>query len=272
MTDRTPTTGADPVLEEVRLTIEDRLATITLHRPEVRNAINTAMRRGVRLAIERCEADPDVAVMILTGTDPAFCAGLDLRELGSRPVDEIDDPQQGTRGSVSPFPDRSKPLIGAINGPAITGGFEFALNCDFLIASERAVFADTHARVGVMPGWGLSVLLADAVGVRRAREISLSGNFVSAQEALTWGLVNRVVPHDELLTTTRSIAADIAGNDPNGVTRMLATYRDQEATHLADGWRIESEAARAFRAEVGFAPDEIEARRAAIIQRGRSQL
>ena len=171
----------------------------------------------------------------------------------------------GSRGSTRPFPARTKPLIGAVNGPAITGGFEYALNCDFLIASERAVFADTHARVGVMPGWGLSVLLADAVGFRRAREISLSGNFVTADEALTWGLVNRVVTHDELLPTVRRIATDIAGNDPAGVARMLATYREQEDTALADGWRLEGDGARAFRADVAFAPDEVERRRQAII-------
>lgn len=264
--------SAEPVTDEVLLEVSDGVATITLHRPEVRNAINTSMRRGVREAMGRAEADPAVAAMILTGTDPAFCAGLDLRELGSRPAEVTDDPSAGSRGSVSPFPERSKPLIGAVNGPAITGGFEFALNCDFLIASERAVFADTHARVGVMPGWGLSVLLADAVGVRRAREISLSGNFVTAEEALTWGLVNRVVAHGDLLATTRRIASDIAGNDPRGVGRMLETYRTQEEAALADGWRLESEGAAAFRAEVGFAPDEVEARRAAIIERGRTQL
>lgn len=257
---------------EVLYDVGDGLATITLHRPEVRNAINASMRAGMREAIERAEADDDVAIMILTGTDPAFCAGLDLRELGSRPAGLVEDPSVGSRGSTRPFPDRTKPLIGAVNGPAITGGFELALNCDFLIASERAVFADTHARVGVMPGWGLSVLLADAVGVRRAREISLSGNFVTADEALTWGLVNRVVSHDELMPTVRRIGADIAGNDPRGVTRMLATYREQEDTALAEGWRIEGDGARAFRAEVAFAPDEIERRRSAIIERGRTQL
>ena len=257
---------------EVQYELADAVATITLHRPEVRNAINTSMRKGVRAAIERAEADDDVAVMVLTGSDPAFCAGLDLRELGSRPAELVEDPSVGSRGSTRPFPDRTKPLIGAVNGPAITGGFELALNCDFLIASDRAVFADTHARVGVMPGWGLSVLLADAVGVRRAREISLSGNFMTADEALTWGLVNRVVPHADLLPTVRRIAADIAGNDPNGVARMLATYREQEDTDLADGWRIEGEGARAFRADVAFSPDEIERRRSSIIERGRTQL
>ena len=263
-----PLTGHPEVLYDAT----DAIATVTLHRPEVRNAINASMRLGVRAAIERAEADDAVAVVVLTGTDPAFCAGLDLRELGSRPAELVEDPSVGSRGSTRPFPDRAKPLIGAVNGPAITGGFEFALNCDFLIASERAVFADTHARVGVMPGWGLSVLLADAVGVRRAREISLSGNFVTADEALAWGLVNRVVAHDELLPTVRRIAADIAGNDPAGVARMLATYRDQEETSLADGWRIEGEGARAFRAEVAFAPEEVERRRQAIIDRGRTQL
>lgn len=249
-------------------TVTDGIATITLHRPEVRNAINGAMRRGLVEALTRFEGDSAVGVIVLTGTDPAFCAGLDLKELGSRPRSDA----AGPGGSVSPFPSLTKPLIGAVNGPAITGGFEFALNCDFLIASEKAVFADTHARVGVMPGWGLSVLLADAVGVRRAREISLSGNFVTAQEAESWGLVNRVVTHGALLPTVYRIAADIVGNDEVSVRRMLATYGEQAEVALADGWRIEGDAAQSFRETVGFNPDEVERRRAAIIERGRGQI
>jgi enoyl-CoA hydratase len=256
--------------EVVLIEVSDGVGTITLHRPEIRNAINNAMRQGLRAAVEHLEQDPDVAVMILTGSDPAFCAGLDLEELGQGEVRPGTNPE-GNR-STSPFPNKTKPLIGAVNGPAITGGFELALNCDFLIASERAVFADTHARVGVMPGWGLTALLADAVGVRRAREISLSGNFVTAAEALTWGLVNRVVRHDELLPTTMRIASDIAANDPVGVRRMLTTYGEQEKARLADAWRLEGEGARAFRRQVRFSPAEVEARRQAIIARGRSQI
>ncbi len=265
-------TDGEQTGDEVVLAVADGVATITLNRPEVRNAINAALRTGLQAAVAAAEADPEVAVMVLTGTDPAFCAGLDLRELAARPAQLVGDDAPGGTGSVSPFPARTKPLIGAVNGPAITGGFELALNCDFLIASERAAFADTHARVGVMPGWGLSVLLADAVGYRRAREISLTGNFVTPAEALTWGLVNRVVAHDELLPTVRQLAGDIVGNDQRGVRRMLATYAEQERTGTADGWRIESEGAAAFRAEVGFAPDEVGRRRSAIIDRGRSQL
>jgi enoyl-CoA hydratase len=256
--------------EVVLIEVSDGIGTITLHRPEIRNAINLAVRHGLRAAVEQLEADPDVAVMILTGTDPAFCAGLDLKELGQGEARPGANPEG--KASTSPFPARTKPLIGAVNGPAITGGFELALNCDFLIASERAVFADTHARVGVMPGWGLTALLADAVGVRRAREISLSGNFVTAAEALTWGLVNRVVPHGQLLATTRRIAADIAANDPAGVGRMLATYGEQEEARLADAWRLETEGARAFRRQVTFSPAEVEARRQAIVDRGRRQI
>lgn len=256
----------DPVLVDVA----DGVAAITLDRPERRNAINGPLRRGLTDALKQLEADPAVAVMVLTGTDPAFCAGLDLTELGSRSGDVGAD--DTAEGSVNPFPPRTKPLIGAVNGPAITGGFEYALNCDFLVASERAVFADTHARVGVMPGWGLSALLADAVGVRRAREISLTGNFVTADEALAWGLVNRVVPHDELLPTVHRIAADIVGNDPPSVARMLATYREQEDADRAEAWLIEGRAAMEFRRDVGFDPAEVARRRQGVIDRGRSQV
>jgi len=129
----------------------------------------------------------DVRVIVLTGADPAFCAGLDLTELG-----QADSPlAMAASGPV--LPRLSKPLIGAVNGAAITGGLELALACDFLIASELARFADTHARVGIQPGWGLTVELPEAVGLRRARQMSATGNFVDARTALAWGLVNHVV-------------------------------------------------------------------------------
>src|SRR4029077_8049205 len=130
----------------------------------------------------------------------------------ARRVDDPDDPyrrdEYGQFPFRGPFPAHTKLLIGAINGPAITGGFEVALNCDFLIASDRARFADTHARVGVMPGWGLTVLLAQRIGVARAKQMSVTGNYVDAQTAYEWGLVNHVVAHDELLPFCRTLAAD----------------------------------------------------------------
>lgn len=269
--DSSATNVSEPIAEEeaVLLSVSEGVATVTLNRPGARNAINGALRRGLRAALRSAESDPEVAVIVLTGADPAFCAGLDLREVGKGNPDVIGSQ---TSGSSRPFPELSKPLIGAVNGAAITGGFELALNCDFLIASERAVFADTHARVGVMPGWGLSALLVDAVGVGRAREISLTGNFVTGEEAVAWGLVNRTVPHDQLMSTVYRLAADIAGNDQNGVRRMLATYAEQQEARLADAWRLEGEASVAFRDAIDFDPGEVEARRQAIIDRGRSQL
>ena len=141
------------------------------------------------------------------------------------------------------MPSIGKPVIGAVNGVAVTGGFELALACDFLVASERARFADTHARIGVQPGWGLTVLLPQAVGIRRARELSLTGNFLDAETALAWGLVNHVVAHDELLPTARQLAADIASNDQVGARRILRTYAENEFSYRGEGWRTEAAAA-----------------------------
>src|SRR3954453_3170734 len=130
--------------EVVLVDIAERVAVITLNRPEARNALNRAVRKALPAAIERCDADDDVDVMILTGADPAFCAGVDLKEFGSGQVQQGEGfAEVGERGGDgrTPFrgalPPHTKPLIGAINGVAVTGGFEVALNCDFLIASER---------------------------------------------------------------------------------------------------------------------------------------
>ncbi len=162
----------------------------------------------------------------------------------------------------------SKPLIGAINGVAVTGGFELALNCDFLVASEHAKFGDTHTRVGVMPGWGLTVLLPQAIGVRRAREMSFTGNFMDAEEALAFGLVNHVVPHDQLLPFTRRIAVDIIGNDQPGVRQIRDTYNQIALDD--DLWEIEARDSRAWR-RTNFDPATVAARRQAIQQRGQQQ-
>ena len=251
----------------VRVEVEAGIGIATMHRPEARNAINPAMRRALRSALADLEANDEVDVMILTGTDPAFSAGLDLKVLS------VQTPEEANfgAGSRSPFPGRTKPLIGAVNGVAITGGFELALNCDFLIASEQARFADTHARVGVMPGWGLTPLLADAVGRTRARQISLTGNFVGAGQALDWGLVNEVVAHSELMSRTKELAAAIVDNDQLGVHQMLATYQSQEDAALGALWQLETDGATAFGKQTTPGA-EIAARRESVMQRGRTQL
>lgn len=255
-------------------TVHNRVATVTMSRPESRNALDSKLRAALPAALGAADSDSDVDVVILTGADPAFCAGLDLKELGSggNRIDQSADVADIEPSPRRPWPSLTKPLIGAVNGVAITGGFELALNCDFLIASEKAAFADTHARVGVMPGWGLSVLLADIVGVRKAREISLTGNFVTASEALQFGLVNSVVPHADLLPTAQALAEDIVGNDQAGVRQMLATYAEVEQTTVAEGWVIEARNHAQFQRTAGFDPDEVERRRMGIVNRGRDQV
>ena len=261
-------TGDDVVLLEV----SDRIATITLNRPGARNALSSEVLTKMSEAMRRAEADDEVDVLILTGTDPAFTAGLDLKELGSSGGNlgggSGADGSANSDGVRGPFPRLTKPLIGAINGVAVTGGFELALNCDFLIASEHAKFGDTHARVGVMPGWGLTVLLPQAIGVRRAREMSFTGNFMDAAEALAFGLVNHVVAHDELIAFTRSLAADIGGNEQDGVRQIRETYNSIATDDRA--WETESLDGRAWRRS-HFSPEKVAERRERIQSRGKTQ-
>jgi len=253
------------VSEVVRAERRGAVAVVTLNRPDARNALNSELLRALPEALAAAEEDDGVDVLVLTGADPAFCAGLDLKELGSSGSNLAG----GGTGSFA-WPDLTKPLIGAVNGPAVTGGLELALQCDFLVASERARFGDSHARVGAVPGWGLSVLLPQAIGVRRAKEMSLTGNFLTAEEALAWGLVNRVVGHDELLPTVLGLADDMAGASPIALRAMLAEYKQTSATTVAEGLRIERETFRAWRRH-GFDPAEVEARRRQVVERGRSQ-
>jgi enoyl-CoA hydratase len=267
--------------------VESGVAVVTLNRPEARNALSRQMIAELRRAMAEVDRNDDVAAVVLTGADPAFCAGLDLKELG-QDGGVLNDPQSAgiTAGdSATGSTDKpatanrgrgtllatSKPVIGAVNGVAVTGGLELALNCDFLVASERARFADTHARIGVQPLWGLTVLLPEAVGLRRAREMSATGNFVDAGTALAWGLVNHVVPHDELLGFARRLAADIATSDRRALRTLFDTYQRGSLMTGADAWLLEGEAAAAFHGGP-VDPAEIERRRHGVVQRGRSQL
>ena len=168
------------------------------------------------------------------------------------------------------MPELGTPLIGAVNGAAITGGLELALGCDFLVASDRASFADTHARIGIQPGWGLTVLLPEAVGLRRAREMSATGNFVDARTALEWGLVNHVVPHAELLGFARQLAADIASNDLDAVRAIYSTYQQGALVTGAEAMVLEARAHARWRGG-GIDPGEVAGRRGSVIERGRSQ-
>ncbi|HEY6869143.1 MAG TPA: enoyl-CoA hydratase [Novosphingobium sp.] len=242
------------------------IALVTLNRPEAMNAISRALRHRLCAVLAELDADPAIAVIILTGAgERAFSAGLDLKEMGSqaeRPDPQLDNPVRALEAC-------RKPVIGAINGVAVTGGFELALACDILLASTRARFADTHSRVGLLPGWGLSQRLSRTIGLYRARELSFSGNFIDAATAERWGLVNRVVAPDALLPAARALAADIASADPACVMAHKQLINDGAALPLGEALAFE----RAFSAERNRSQRgaDIAARREAVQARGRGQ-
>ena len=251
-------------MTDVLCGVRGLVATVTVNRPARRNALSGGLLADLRAMMADLDTRHDVRVIVLTGADPAFCAGLDLTELG-----QADSPlAMAASGPV--LPRLSKPLIGAVNGAAITGGLELALACDFLIASELATFADTHARVGIQPGWGLTVELPEAVGLRRARQMSATGNFVDARTALAWGLVNHVVPHADLLSFTAQIAADAASNDPAAVQAIFTTYREVSHVTGAEAGAVERRAHGRWHSG-GIDRDQVALRRQAVIERGRTQ-
>ena len=254
--------------ELVTIEREGALAIVTLNRPEAMNALSGALRSQLTQAIDTLEADADIRVMILTGAgEKAFSAGLDLKELGGNANDAAltiatDDPVE----SLGRF---SGPIIGAINGVAITGGFELALACDVLIGTQNTRFADTHARVGILPGWGLSQKLTRLLGPSRAKEVSLTGNFISAEQALDWGLITHIVEPDALLDKARALAADMLSCVPETLAAYKKLMDDGYADTFGNGLRLEDETGRAANRQVSG--DAIEERREAIRQRGQQQ-
>ena len=235
---------------------------LTLNRPQAMNALSRGLRQSLTDTLDRLAGDDSLRVLVLTGAGRAFCAGLDLREiepgtLGGNAADPV--------AALLRFP---RPVIGAINGAAITGGLELALACDVLIASTEARFADTHARVGVIPGWGLSQKLPRLIGIARAKEMAFSGNFVSAEEAERWGLVNRVVPHAELLPQAFALAADMAGAMPAMVQAYKRLIDQGFAGTLGDGLVMEQ--ARSRQWADALPADALRARGEAVQARGRT--
>jgi len=217
---------------------------ITLDRPAARNALSEPMRRALRRALRAADTDPGVDAVVLTGRDPAFSGGLDLKEsLGGKPAArEYPDPAQVLRAL-------RVPVIGAVNGACYTGALEMALSCSFLLASEHATFADTHARIGLMAGWGMSALLPRAVGTRLARQMMLTGEPVDAAEALRSGLVNEVLPHDELIPRAREVAAQIGRAHRGAVRTTLDLLDSGEGTSLAHALGAEADAKLRWRSD-----------------------
>jgi enoyl-CoA hydratase len=248
----------------------EKIAVVTLNRPEAMNALSRALRSALHDTMVKLSADPEVSVIILTGAGRAFTAGLDLKELGRDPGGlGAANATGAAENPVLAILECPKPVIGAINGVAITGGFEVALACDVLIASTNARFADTHARVGIMPGWGLSQRLSRVIGVYRAKELSLTGNFLDAHTAQAWGLVNRVVEPEALMPTAKRLAADMASISPETLNLYKSIIDQGFDLPLGEGLALEARLSAGNNRTV--TPEMVEARREAIQARGRGQ-
>ncbi|MEP3227174.1 MAG: enoyl-CoA hydratase [Parasphingorhabdus sp.] len=246
----------------------DNIATLTLNRPEAMNALSHDLRGEIFDACEAIAADEDIRAVIVTGAgERAFTAGLDLKELGVSGLNAATD-QKPASNPCRALEQLTVPVIGAINGVAITGGFELALSCDIRIASTNARFADTHGRVGIIPGWGLSQKLSRHIGLSRACELSFTGQFLNADTACNWGLVNHVYSADELLPAAQALAADMATIDRD----FLKTYKklifDGYDRNFKDAMALEKQVTDAYNRTVSA--DDVEERRMDVITRGRS--
>lgn len=250
----------------IRVDRSGEIATVVLNRPEAMNALSTELCDAIGLSfLELAKAD-DVRAVILTGAGRAFSAGVDLKELasGDRRASQLSS--QELIRAVRNFPG---PVIGAVNGFAITGGFELALACDFLIASTEARFADTHARVGILPGWGLSQRLPRLIGINRAKELSFTGNYLDAETACAWGLVNRVTEPDALLPTCRALAEDALSCQPDTLRDYKQLIDDGFAMSYGDALAHEAhESAQTLRA---ITAEDVASRRKDVQARGRRQ-
>lgn len=264
-------TAAEPEGHGSPLRIERRgaVALVAMDRPEAMNALSAALRKALADAFSALDADPEVRAVVLTGAGHrAFCAGLDLKELGREPraasagKDKGNDPVR----AIQAF---RRPVIAAVNGVAVTGGLELALACDVVLASEAARFADTHARVGILPGWGLSQRLPRLIGPQRAKLMSFSGRYVDAATAHDWGLVAQLHAPADLLPAALGLAEDMASADPEFIARLKSVVDDGYASTFAEGLALESDRNADWNA--AQTPGALEARRAAVMARGRAQ-
>lgn len=240
----------------------DGFATVIFNRPEKLNTLSIALRRELGEAVAELEADTATRVLILTGAGRAFSAGLDLDEWSVAPAAaawEFDAVQ-----AVLQF---SGPIIGAVNGLTITGGLELALACDLLVASTDARFADTHTKVGLLPGWGGSVRLQQRIGPHRAKEMALTARFVSADEALAWGLVNRVVAPERLRAVAEALAREMLAAVPEGLAAYKQLLDDEAALPFGEALALERNRARA--ANLGVTREQIDTRLARLRGQGR---
>ncbi|MFN3910865.1 enoyl-CoA hydratase [Hyphomonas sp.] len=245
------------------------VALVTLNRPDALNALNRALRAEIVRVFNELKDDESIRAVVLTGAGRAFTAGIDLKEAGQTGFALGADEDSKSINMAAALEAYPWPIIGAINGFAITGGFELALMCDVLLASEHAKFADTHARVGIVPGWGLSQKLSRLIGISRAKELSFTGNFLDAHMAERWGLVNRVYPAAELVPAALQLAAEMTGTQPVLLRKYKALIDDGFGMTFAAA--MKEEVKRSIEHSASVSAESVEEARKQVTARGRDQ-
>jgi enoyl-CoA hydratase len=229
--------------ENIIVEKKEGIAKITLNRPQVLNALNQQTFSEIQAALEDIGKDDSVGVVLITGAGRAFSAGLDIKALsgpreGGDVGAEINKRAWGALEAIEGLP---KPVIAVVSGYCLTGALEVALTCDMIIASENAVFGDTHARWGLRPTWGLSQRLPRIVGVMKAKELSFTAETISAQEAERIGLINKVVPAEKLEEAAQELAGKMLSNSRGSIAAYKTLINKGMKADLATGLKIEAE-------------------------------
>lgn len=238
-------------------------AWLTFERPAALNTLTLNLRREIGVAVDHLAARGDVHVLLVTGRGKAFSAGLAVDEWDSAGAPCAGAWLENPVTALLRFPGT---VVGVINGLCVTGGLEIALSMDFLIAADHARFADTHALVGLLPGWGGSVRLIERLGLARAKEMALTGRFLSAQEALSWGLVNHLYPLGELEVAAERLAQQLLAGPAAQRARYKALLNSEASLSLPEALHLEQ--ARAIFENATVSAADLHARIAALRGRG----
>jgi len=237
---------------------KDRVATITLNRPEKYNALSFNCYLEIMQAFENIEKDKEIKVVVIKSSGKAFCAGADLGDLGTvaggqktGTVSEQPKPGGG-RGPYEVIEGCSKPVIAAVQGMALAGGLELLMVCDIVIASEQAKFGDQHANFGLIPGGGATQRLPRLIGIRKAKELLFTGDWISPQDAERIGLVNKVVPADKLDDATNEMCQKLIGKSYEATSAVKKLVYDGMQTDLESGLKLERAAVAAHFSSATF--------------------
>jgi enoyl-CoA hydratase len=218
----------------VEMERRDRVAIATINRPDARNAVNGDVAQAMEAILDEVEADDAIQAVVITGTGPTFCAGADLKKVAKGEGGDLATKRGGFGGVVTRnFP---KPLIAAVNGPALAGGFELVLACDLVVAAENATFGLPEAKRGLFAAAGGLIRLPKRVPLALATEIAITGDPIDAARAFQLGLVNRLVPAAEVVTAAIDLAGRVARNGPLAVKNSLKMVREAGDLTEAEAW------------------------------------